>query len=244
MLKIAVCDDNKVMCDYIYKSVLNAFKLKQIECDIAQYFKGSLLLEANENDNFDVVFLDIQMPEVDGFDIADEIKRRFPHMHIIFITANSELVFKSFTYQPFYFICKSTDERMAKVIYETVELLIERFKQYAPVVLELPFSVQRSVAMKDILYIESIGHYLTYYLLDGERIKLRNTMEDVVSSMKQFDFIRISRKFLINFCNMKKIDVASHVAIMSDKTKLAIGRNYMSEVSDKYKQYMRMSDFM
>jgi two-component SAPR family response regulator len=70
-------------------------------------FSGAgALINYMDSTYFDVIFLDIDMPEITGFDAAKKVKEISPESKIIFVTSKHDLVYNSFEYQPFYFIRK------------------------------------------------------------------------------------------------------------------------------------------
>lgn len=242
LIRIAVCDDNQKMCDIISDCVRNAFAAHQVECAVCRYTNGTALLQAMENEKIEVLFLDIMMPEQDGFHIAEKIRKKYPEIHIVFITANSELVFRSFTYQPFYFICKGSKDEISADIVKTVNLLLERVKQYSLILLDTASTTPRVQSIKEIIYIENSGHYLVYHMVSGEQIKVRNSMQNIADDMESYDFARIHRKFMVNLLHVKKIIDSYDFMLLSDGSKLEISRNCRQDTCDKYLKYMRISD--
>lgn len=240
MIRFAVCDDDKTMCDMISKYACDAFSARQIKCVVSKYNKGSLLLKAIENEIFDLLFLDIMMPNIDGFEIADILRQKLPQMQIIFITANNDLVFKSFDYHPFYFIRKGTGSSIADDICKSINLLLERRKQYSIIDLESIGLEKISVTVKDIIYIENAGHYLMYHIAGLKQIKIRGTADDVLKTMEQYDFIRIHRRYIVNLAHVKTCGRQRSIAFLSNGAELEIGRKYKDEFEEMFRKYIRI----
>ena len=66
----------------------------------------------------DAIFLDIDIPEMNGFQIAKNVRKLYPDCMIIFCSSHNELVYESFEYEPFWFLCKSDYERKLDSVLE------------------------------------------------------------------------------------------------------------------------------
>lgn len=102
-MKVAVCDDNSVMMEYISRCVDETLNSYDVPYEISNFVKGKEFIEQHKCTPFDVVFLDIKMPDIDGFDAAKQVRGISEKTYIIFVTTESGLVYDSFDYHPFYF---------------------------------------------------------------------------------------------------------------------------------------------
>ncbi len=74
MMKVAICDDNKVMLNYLKKIITECFEKNKIAISIITFTTGKEFIQYNEKNWVDVVFLDIKMPDMDGFQVAGKIR--------------------------------------------------------------------------------------------------------------------------------------------------------------------------
>lgn len=74
MLKIAICDDNSCFLDIFEKYVKVSFEKYSVGFSIYKYTTGTVLLDRHKSAPFDLIFLDIDMPEMTGFDVAEQFK--------------------------------------------------------------------------------------------------------------------------------------------------------------------------
>ena len=93
MIHVAICDDEKYMSDMIRRSVSDFFRKKNMEITISQFSSGESLLKYEKK--IDILFLDIQMKDMDGMDTAKELRDRKFKGFLIFITVLKEMVFRS-----------------------------------------------------------------------------------------------------------------------------------------------------
>lgn len=76
MLKIGICDDDPTFVDDIEKNIEQTIKKHHWECIIVKFTDGRKLVRSNEKNKFDIIFLDIDMPEKDGFSVARDIPEK------------------------------------------------------------------------------------------------------------------------------------------------------------------------
>ncbi len=106
MLKIAVCDDDPIMLDFVSKNANTLLAQSGAGHTTVRFLSGTEFLKAHKAAPFDVVFLDIDMPKISGFDVAEQINN-INETLIIFVTSHDELVYSSIRFRPFRFIRKT-----------------------------------------------------------------------------------------------------------------------------------------
>ena len=111
MITIAVCDDDRLFAAKLKEKIryLCACRLpERIECHVEEEFcSGSDVLVYLENHPINILFLDIDMPEMSGFTIAEQLNRKYPDTLLLFVSAHEQFVYSSFEYSPFRFLRKS-----------------------------------------------------------------------------------------------------------------------------------------
>lgn len=240
-MRIAVCDDNREML-MILKSTLNTlFGQYTADFQIVCFISGKALLEAHNKNNFDIVFLDIDMPDVTGFDVAKAIRDEFSKCYIIFITSHSELVYDSFDFQPFDFIRKNSKDSMVKSLNHVVKKLMFHSKQNETFAFEDEFSRSHIVPIRNIIYLESEKHYINFYVSSQDTpFRMRATIKDCEDKFEKYDFIRIHKSYIVNLRYVEFIDKSNdEVALKTVNKKLPMSRNLKKEVTEKHILYLR-----
>ncbi|MFA5659716.1 MAG: response regulator, partial [Oscillospiraceae bacterium] len=124
-VKIAVCDDseqfNKSLCDEISAH----FSDEGVETSLYVFTNPFELLEQSTSVAFDILFLDIDMPAIDGIKTAERLRQQNDYITIIFITNRDDLVFEAIKFKPFRFIRK---ERLEDELDEAFKALISSIK--------------------------------------------------------------------------------------------------------------------
>lgn len=241
MIRIGVCDDNAVVLQNICRKIENAFYYYTDEIEVLPYTSGSLLLKAYMQERFDVIFLDIDMPKMSGFEVAKKLRDDFSGCFIIFITSHSELVYESLDFQPFHFIRKTCSIPLEESIGEVVKKLMTHMKQNEKIILEDDVSGRCAAYIRDIIYLESDRHYVKYYIKDKDiPIRMRIGINECEERYREYDFVRIHKRYLINLRYLSKLDTGiNEVLIGPLKIRLSMSRNYKKDVDEKYTLFLR-----
>ncbi|MDD6827491.1 MAG: LytTR family DNA-binding domain-containing protein [Oscillospiraceae bacterium] len=241
MVNIAICDDNIIFMNH-FKSIVESCLSKYTgDFQITTVSNGNLLLAKNTESEFDVVFLDIDMPDISGFDVAKTLRDNFSRCFLIFITNHAELVYESMDFQPFNFIRKNCGITVEESIEKIISKLIHHIKQYEKIMLEDDISGRIAVYIKDIVFIESDKHYVLYHVTGKEfPIRMRDNIGNLEVKYASYDFVRIHKRYLINFRFLSNIDgKRNEVALGALHTNLPLSKNYKKVVDEKYTLFLR-----
>lgn len=194
----------------------------RIDCDV--YSDAGNALDHAEN--YDIYFLDIELGETSGLSLAEELRERFAEKEIIFISFYEEYAFSAFRVKPLAFIRKSKFE---KDLFDALTLVKQRvYEKYAPLSIRLNCKNVLKVIPENILYCQSIGHYVHFKDQKEDVIIGRVKLDQVEEAMAEYGFIRVHASYLVN--------EAYIVSVKADKLKLksgqeiSISRAYTKEV--------------
>ena len=110
MIKIAVCDDDTVFISATLKyAVSNAIKATNLNPDVKYFTNGMTLLEKFQTEYFDIVILDIDMPEINGKELAKKLREIDMSFFLVFITSYSDELANTIPYRINAFISKDGD---------------------------------------------------------------------------------------------------------------------------------------
>ena len=241
MIKLAICDDEQYTVNEIASSIdvlLSAHK--ELEYTVSKFCKSLDLLEAHRKTPFDVVFLDIDMPDMSGFDLAKEIRKQGGQVYIIFVSAKRDLVFDSFEYNPFYFICKSDAETLKSDLTHVIDKLTVLMGNSKIITVKDTTSGDLLVPVQNIIYVKSERHYLYYYLRDHskpyiERAKIKDRETELLSA----DFIRPHLRYLVNMHCIKQYRTTSGLIISDNDNVIPISKTYEDASLNAYMVFKR-----
>jgi two-component system LytT family response regulator len=182
--------------------------------------------------NIDLIFLDINMPEISGLSFAKSINK---NIKIIFTTAYREYAVDGFDLQAVDYLLKPISfERLLKAInkYLNENIPISNIKEEVNIHEKTDHIFVRSdrkmikVNFSDIKYIESLADYIKIHLSD-KTVVTRETISNIEIKLPQKDFIRIHRSYIVS---LEKIDSFTNEYLEIDKIQLPISRTYKQSV--------------
>ncbi len=194
MLLIAVCDDIPIECADIAKQIETILKQSNTDFIIKKFFGGLELIQSRES--FDIIFLDIKMPNINGMELAKQIRKQGRQSLIIFITSASEYVFDAFDVEAFQYLLKPIQTDKLKNVLEKATKKMQIDANIDFLMISANRQIQK-VFLKDILYIESIGRIAKIHCNNGtlETYEQIGILEDKLSD--KF-FFRCHKCFLVN----------------------------------------------
>ncbi len=233
MIRAAICDDESTMLDYLYEHISKEFERQKANVQIDKYTSGKDFLNAYKAEPYDVVFLDIDMPKISGFDVAEKISEK---ALIIFVTTHDELVYSSLKFQLFRFIRKT---RLNDELSETVSAVIEHIaKRKAEKKIEFQTKDRKIFLLADeIEYIGVYGHWLRVVVTTGEPIECYGSLSEFEKILAPIGFVRTYKSYLVNLkyvYSMEKTKV-----VMDNKTEVPLSRYKVAEIKEKFKEYLR-----
>ena len=232
MFNIVLCDDNEGYM-LLFKSIVNKqfqkIMPKEATCKIGACFGcGADLLEYAKNHKIDVLFLDIDMPEMTGFEIAKVMSREHSETLIVFMSAYDNFVYESFDYLPFAYMRKEKiTEELPKVSSRIKDKLLEQARFITL------FTANKKIKedTKKILFFESRRNYFITHLVNGSVYSCRGTISNLESETKLLGFFRVHSAFLVNL---------EHVDRVSDDGNILIGGKEVPIAQKRAKEFKKV----
>jgi len=237
MLNIAFCDDDNIFLHMVELKVKKIFETLKVHVVIDLFTDANVLINKLEQYEmfYHIIFLDIEMPEIDGKEVARKLRLINHDFKLIFITSYEQEVLNIFQYDVSGFIPKmSLDERMLPTLEYVMKDIDTKNPQIQ--VFKVKISENKCTTVKipliDIIYIESINkkNFLhtkkATYLLHGYKFT------EIVEYYKKFDFIDIHRTCIVNLKYIYSIDdIEVH---LDDETILPLSRRKRQYVLDRF----------
>lgn len=198
----------------------------------------------------DIVFLDIEMPNGNGFTLFDKIKN--PHFDTIFTTAYEEFAIKAFRVSALDYLTKPIDFRQLQDSIERykrkqkvelkeqrMELLIEnltnRPTEFSKIVLP-DYEGYTMVKIADILYCKADGSYTEVHLLNGKKITTSKLLKVVEELLPEQTFYRTHKSYLVNLNLIKRYNKNDHQVLMENNVALDVSDRNKKEFIDRLLQ--------
>lgn len=163
MLQIAVCDDDRLMGEYI-RQLIEERHAEEKNYQVELFTSGEALLQADKY--YDIYFLDIDLKDMSGLDMARTLRCKTDAV-LVFVTALKEYVFDAFDVKAFQYLLKPIDEE--KFIHVLDQALAEcRGKKQAQPLVVRANGVHRNIRRDQILYVENEGRKVVLHLKEEE----------------------------------------------------------------------------
>lgn len=114
MINIGICDDEAPMRKSLRSSLEQTLQLTGADYQIFEYDSGEALMRDQEAQWLDILFLDIEMKNLNGMDTAKALRRQNSHTLLVFVTAYSDFVFQGYEVHAFHYILKPYEEQKIK----------------------------------------------------------------------------------------------------------------------------------
>lgn len=208
----------------------------QIEL-VAQCGSGRQALAGIRQHRPDLVFLDVQMPQCDGFDVLEQLGAAMPAA-LVFVTAYDQYALRAFEAGAIDYLLKPVDT-------ERFQVALARAKARVAQARETPRQSERwavktasdvlFIRISEIDWIEAADYYVGLHV-GAQTHLLRRSMADVADELQQGAFCRIHRSAIVNLERVARISSSEEgtaEVVLSDGTRLRLSRRYRSQLQDR-----------
>ncbi len=199
MLRIAICDDDSKFTRKLETLVLQESQKLGIRADTDVFSDGKTLLKSFQNgDHYELIFIDIEMEQVDGITAARRIREIDRTVLLVYVSGYDKYLKELFEVEPFRFLSKPLNHtQFDRYFKEACKRINETEVFY-----QFTFNKEiRKISVKDIVYFESNNRIVYIHLKDGTNEyfygKLNNVEKELAASRQYF--LRIHQSFLVNY---------------------------------------------
>src|SRR3569833_1441450 len=213
--------------------------------EVETYTNSAKALEDMELRPPDLLFLDIEMPVLNGFELLQKLMPF--NFAVIFITAYNQYAIKAFKFNAVDYLVKPINTRELVAAASRVQKdhilnqgrlnLLQKQMQGEPIN-KIAVSSQSGVFfidLKDIIYAEADSNYTTLMLVDGRAFVVSKTLKDLQDVLESSHFLRVHRQYIINLNHVTHLDRTRSTLTMINKKELPVARNQKDKLSEMYK---------
>lgn len=233
-MRIAICDDEE-MYRVQLKSVLDKI-LVNADYEIETFADGNRLEEAYSEAPYDLVFLDIEMPAVDGITLARRLRARSEKVFIVFLTGHVEYALEGYEVNALRYLTKPVDTDKLKEVIRYVQDKQGSDRQ----IIVKEDGEQLLIDIADVVYMESMNQNVRIVTTKGEHV-IRYNIGDFEQQLAGDGFFRIHRGYLVALAKVKKL--AKSDVIMEDGTALPVSRSNIKPLKDALYAYVEEAAF-
>ncbi len=213
MLNVAIVEDDGKVATTIEALLLSK---KEEEFEITKFNNGKEFID-NFHDEFDLIFMDIEMPEIDGLSASEKVREINRKVPIIIVSYSPKYAVKGYSVNALGYLVKP----IGKIDFDN--LLEKALKTIQTN--QSPFifiSVKDSIVKidtNDILYLEVKGHYLTFYFTnDKAPFVIRGRITDYQDTLCKYGFSRCNECYLVNLKHVTQVLSGKNLVYLNDVT--------------------------
>lgn len=233
-IKIAICDDNIYDCNSIENMLkMNPFYKK---ATVIKFVNGTELLNSHKKNNFDIILLDVDMPEHSGIEIGKYLRQNDTETILIFVTNYPQYAIEGYDCNAFHYLLKPINEaKFNNVINKAIR---KKLVYKAKIKLTIN-GINYVVKIQDIYYIEASQYHKITYYTDNGGYTVRGTLSEALDKFSHFGFFQIHKAFIVNLNKVTRI--ANKEIIFDNKKTAPISDRRLKEVELVFTEYLEMT---
>lgn len=256
MIKIAIVDDEKHSIESLSIHLKESLPNAEIEFSSN---KAQEALEYLKSSEIDLLFLDIEMPNMNGFQLLEHLSNR--EFDVIFITAYNQYAIQAFKTKAISYLLKPIDEDELREVLDmwlkekekkdslnnkNIDALVDHLKKEGFMKSKIAVPITDGyefIEVDQIIYCRSSNNY-TYIIQKDETVTLVcKTMKEVEAVLQQFFFLRIHQSYLVNPNYMKKFSRnQGGIIIMNNNDTIPVSKSKRDLVVNVFESIKRLMD--
>ena len=237
MIKIAICDDDNNFVNTIENYIHRINNVLNIDVKISLFLSGIDLLDRlDDGESFDIIFMDICMPDMNGANVGMKIKSKLDTI-IVYMSVSDQYFVDIFEVKPLGFLIKPIEfdefERIFSVIYNHIFDSSTFFE----------FKTDREnirIKFKDIIYFKNLGRQVIVFTTNGV-YKFYEKLKNIYELSKNYNFMFIHKSYIINYDHISRITY--DYVEMTNGEKLSISERRKKDIRRLYVWISEKSDF-
>lgn len=223
VMKVAICDNDTDFILKLKNCIGDYFAHSNLIGEFVLFSSPVKMLEADLS-AVDVVFLDVDMPEINGIEAAGYLRQKLPDVMLVFVTDYIEYAPAGYRVDAFRYLLKS---RMSQELNSILDEIVDKLYVDQSTIQVKSQGEDILLPLKNIVYIEGTGRrmVLVHLVGEGNPLECSGKLSDFESQLNDSGFLRLQRSFLANIRHIKKI--SSYTAFLDNGTELRVtDKNY------------------
>lgn len=225
-LKIAICDDESILCEELKKMILDFCPEYRIDI----FHSGRELLKISKI--YDLIFLDIEMPEENGMEIAKKLRTQNSKNYIIFLTSHTEYMPEAFKVKAFRFLQKPLTANCLNEALTNAQVELADKKK----IIINNFGIEMLVDIQDILYIKA-DQKSTILYMENQEIETSNSLRYWMQKFEDYDFCQIQKSYVVSLRHVRQV-LPEGVMLKETEEIIPLSRRKYSIVKHVFYQYI------
>lgn len=202
-INIAICDDEPEICSQIEEILIEILKRKKIKYEIDIYMDGENLCSGMKKENYNLVFIDIELPKMNGVEIGTYIREKLKDekIQIAYISAKESYAMELFESRPINFLVKPLNYEKIKKVVDKYNVLSEDDNRIFTYSKGHEFY---NIQLSQILYFESDNRKIRIVKEDGTD-EFYDSLESIYGRVKRYKFLYVHKSYIVNYKYVKKV---------------------------------------
>lgn len=230
LYRIGICDDDNSLCMELTKYIKDYFDVREDNVYIYTWKSGGdLIKDLNDNIELDILFLDIEIPVMNGISIGKYVREKLNNaaLQIVYISYKTSYAMKLFNINPYDFLIKPIEKENVS---ETISSLLQISSEDRRFFTFRVNKVVNKVLLGDIVYLESDRKHIRIVMTDGTVKEFVGRLKEEIKSLPEY-FIQIGQSYVVNYRHIR--ECKPEYVIMDNEKQLGVSRGYKADVTAK-----------
>lgn len=201
-ISVAIVEDQPEDYETLKEFVERYGAERSLSFNIAHFSSGITFIEKYRGD-YDIVFMDINMPNQSGLDTAKELRKIDDKVILIFITNLAQFAIKGYSVNAFDFVPKPINYVEFSTLFKRAITKNDHEKKS-----EIIIKSNRKIMKMDsssLIYVEVVNHNLLFHTID-ETISAWGSLSNVYNELSKFGFVKVSNSLIVNIRHVKNVN--------------------------------------
>ena len=230
MINVAIVEDDLTACENL-KECIRQFEIDRGESFNVSCFDDALAFLDSNVEKYEIVFMDIELPTINGMEAAKRLNAISSNVTLIFVTNMIQYAIKGYEVNAFDFILKPVKAHSFKIKMSRALENVKKQRGYKFIIKTDKGIITRNA--NEIKYVEVINHDLVYHLANGEQVATRCSLKTVQDELERAGFFKCNRCYLVNLRYVTAIN-DSMVQVGEDELQISRARKseFLSAIAD------------
>lgn len=237
MYKICLCDDDEEFRRSLKRKLYKIGERNHIKMELIEFSSGTGMVFDLDgaSEGVDIFFVDVLMPGITGIEAAQKLREWGARAQIVFFTSSKEHVFQAFDVMPLHYLIKgeATEETIERILLRAIQLAEKN--QQECFYYKVGHTVKR-METQEIIYFEIRNRVVHMFCRGDRQEEFYLTMDKLEKSLKDKNFVRVHRSYLVNLMHIHSIEV-KQIICMNDIC-IPVGEKYLEQIRKEYSRFI------